>query len=97
MMPENNTCVCCGRVIPEGKQICLQCSNYDDMQTFKRPEKKTECIRTMMEQKVECIRTMMEQEVTDFVWQYICRNMQSCPAHGCHECVMNWLRKRADK
>jgi len=36
-MPEN-TCICCGRVIPEGRQICLHCGDYDDMQTFRPPK-----------------------------------------------------------
>ena len=34
---KNNTCVCCGRVIPEGRQICLHCGDYDDQQTFRQP------------------------------------------------------------
>lgn len=34
-MPDN-TCICCGRIIPEGRQICLHCGDYDDMQTFQR-------------------------------------------------------------
>lgn len=33
-MPDN-TCICCGRIIPEGRHICLACGDYDDMQTFK--------------------------------------------------------------
>lgn len=38
----DNTCVCCGRIIPEGRQICLHCGDYDDMQTFK-DAKREEC------------------------------------------------------
>ena len=30
-----NTCVCCGRIIPEDRHICLHCGEYDDIQTFK--------------------------------------------------------------
>ena len=33
-MPDN-TCICCGRIIPEGRHICLACGDYDDMQTFR--------------------------------------------------------------
>lgn len=31
-MEENNTCVCCGTVIPEGRQVCVSCEigNEDD-------------------------------------------------------------------
>lgn len=32
---EDNTCICCGRVIPEGRQICLTCGDYDNQQSFK--------------------------------------------------------------
>ena len=35
MTMQDNTCVCCGKIIPEGRQICLHCGDYDDMQTFK--------------------------------------------------------------
>lgn len=34
-MPDN-TCICCGRIIPEGRQICLACGDYDDQQRFER-------------------------------------------------------------
>ena len=27
---ENNTCVCCGRIIPEGLQICRSCESRDE-------------------------------------------------------------------
>ena len=37
----DNTCICCGRIIPEGRHICLLCGEYDDMQTFK-PRKESE-------------------------------------------------------
>lgn len=36
-MPDN-TCICCGRVIPEGRHVCLRCGDYDDMQTTREPE-----------------------------------------------------------
>lgn len=55
-MPDN-TCVCCGRIIPEGRQICLACGDYDDMQTFK-PR-----IRTLGDQ----IRAMSNRELARFI------------------------------
>lgn len=87
-MPENNTCVCCGRIIPEGKQICLQCGSYDTMQVFK-PTKQDE-------EKAKRIAKIMESNVAQFLWQHICIRKQSCPAHDCCECVMDWLNKRAE-
>lgn len=37
-MPDN-TCICCGKIIPEGQHICLACGDYDDMQTFRQNTK----------------------------------------------------------
>lgn len=37
-MATENTCVCCGRTIPEGRHVCLRCGDYDDMQTVREPE-----------------------------------------------------------
>lgn len=82
-MPEANTCVCCGRIIPEGTQICLQCGSYDDQQRF---EQKSDSIDKEMR-----IQRMIDSRVTDFLWTYICSKKQSCPAGDCTECVINWL------
>lgn len=30
----DNTCICCGRIIPEGRHICLQCERGNEMQSF---------------------------------------------------------------
>lgn len=30
----DNTCICCGRIIPEGRHICLHCERGNEMQTF---------------------------------------------------------------
>lgn len=30
----DNRCISCGRIIPEGRIICLHCEGSDDMQTF---------------------------------------------------------------
>lgn len=32
----DNTCISCGRVIPEGSIICLHCESENDMQTFRQ-------------------------------------------------------------
>ena len=29
-MEENNTCVCCGEVIPEGRMVCVNCEKIVD-------------------------------------------------------------------
>lgn len=42
-MQKDNICVCCGKIIPEGRHVCLRCGSYDDMQTF-RAERHPELI-----------------------------------------------------
>ena len=99
-MPETNTCVCCGRIIPEGTQICLQCGSYDDQQRFEQKSdltNKETLIRRMIDSEVTRIRRIIDSEVTEFVWQYVCSKKQSCPAGSCTECVMNWLRANETK
>ena len=32
-MPDN-TCMLCGRIIPEGRHICLSCEGQNEMQRF---------------------------------------------------------------
>lgn len=39
---QENRCICCGRIIPEGQHICLACGDYDDMQTFRQNTKPAE-------------------------------------------------------
>ena len=34
-MPDN-TCMLCGRIIPEGRHICLSCEGQNEMQTFRQ-------------------------------------------------------------
>jgi len=34
-MEENNTCICCGEVIPEGRMVCVNCEKKAS-ETFQR-------------------------------------------------------------
>ena len=39
----NNRCICCGEIIPEGRQVCYICEHKimegaDDVRVFKRTE-----------------------------------------------------------
>lgn len=36
-MPDN-TCVCCGAIIPEGRHICLLCEGENEVQRFCIPD-----------------------------------------------------------
>lgn len=33
----DNTCITCGRIIPEGRHICLHCERQNEMQRFSTP------------------------------------------------------------
>ena len=39
----DNTCICCGAIIPEGRQICPQCE--DDLANYKPKGAKTITIK----------------------------------------------------
>ena len=56
----DNTCICCGRIIPEGRQICLHCGDYDDQQRFK-PDT-LPIVRTNGDR----IRTMTDKEIAQW-------------------------------
>lgn len=58
----DNTCICCGRIIPEGRQICIQCGDYDDMQNFKpRIRTNGDRIRNMTDKELAKWLTAMER------------------------------------
>lgn len=94
-MPDN-TCICCGRVIPEGRQICLACGDYDDMQTF----------QTKIRTNGDRIRTMSDAELAGFIItalsakaiecdycvhrDELCKNKR--PSRRCTDGMIEWLR-----
>lgn len=39
--PNDNRCMKCGAIIPEGRHICLTCERGNDMQTFQPSKKST--------------------------------------------------------
>lgn len=86
-MPDN-TCICCGKIIPEGRQICLNCERGDDMQTF-GGKPKTNGDR---------IRSMTDEELIPVLHHYVCIQFpQQCPYEHCDDCVRAWLRERVER
>lgn len=60
-MPDN-TCVCCGRIIPEGRHICLHCGEYDE-QIKAKPKTNADHIRSMSNEVLAeflCVVQLME-------------------------------------
>lgn len=86
----DNTCICCGRPIPDDMRICLACGDYDDMQTFRKPEQKPKT-------NGDVIRSMTDEELIPVVLHYACRQVSGkgrrCPINECDDCVRAWLRK----
>lgn len=94
-MPDN-TCVCCGKIIPEGQHICLTCMRTNDMQTFDKP------VRTNGDR----IRAMSDAQLADFIItalsakaiecdycihrDELCRNKR--PSRRCTVGMVAWLR-----
>ena len=84
----DNTCISCGRVIPEGSIICLHCESENDMQTF-RPRRITNGDR---------IRAMTDKELIPVVMHWVCHTAHAheCPDSECDDCVLRWLRREAE-
>lgn len=55
-MPDN-TCITCGRIIPEGGHLCLACGDYDDMQTF----------QTKIRTNGDKLRSMTNRELAQYL------------------------------
>ena len=94
----DNTCVCCGRIIPEGGHICLACGDYDDMQTF-RPSSRAHYPEPPKVTNGDRIRSMVDDEDLLYAVGTSCnrcayaegRNGDACGVH-CWEGNMEWLR-----
>lgn len=57
----DNTCICCGRIIPEGGHICLACGDYDDQQRFRPP-------KHARQTNGDRIRAMSNEELARFIY-----------------------------
>lgn len=62
----DNTCIRCGRIIPEGRHICLACGDYDDMQTF-RPSSRAHYPEPVKPQKKRYFRIVDECGWTHYI------------------------------
>lgn len=82
-MAEGNTCVCCGRIIPEGTMICLQCGSENEMQTF----------RTKVRTNGDKIRAMTDEELAQFLCQI--NTCSTCPFASIICKIGEWLREEA--
>ena len=89
----DNTCICCGSLIPEGRQICKRCEEIHDekqIAMIAKPAARTNGDR---------IRQMTDEELAEMLFRDRC---DMC-AHGacrlddgCKEGVFEWLRKEEE-
>ncbi len=60
----DDRCICCGRIIPEGRFICLACGEYDEQQKIKaKPKTNADHIRSMSNELLAeflCVVQLME-------------------------------------
>lgn len=86
-------CIRCGRVIPEGKQLCLHCGSYDDQQRFS-PD-----VLPIVRTNGDRIRAMSDSELANMLSSiWICHHFDSCekcPLSEAENCradgVKQWL------
>lgn len=95
----DNTCACCGAIIPEGRHICLLCEGENEVQHF---HQQIPPVRTNGDR----IRAMTDEELAEFFCQIskCCGNDASCsmcPIYdGCAQnamCVERWLKQEASE
>ncbi len=86
-MPDN-TCACCGAIIPEGRHICLLCEGENEVQHF-HPQ--IPPIRTNGDK----IRAMSNDELVELlIGSYPCDCQHGCP-NDCENCIREWLESEA--
>lgn len=84
----NNTCVCCGAIIPEGRQVCPNCESgkYNSDEFFSAERKRT---------NGERIRAMTDEELANFIEELpICPkdfSFEKCKPK-CVSCWLDWLK-----
>lgn len=88
----DNTCIICGKEIPEGRHICLACEHENEVQTFRLSEPE---IHTNGDR----IRAMSNDELAhllSYIW--VCHHLNACEkcpladAKRCHkDGVKEWL------
>ena len=92
----SNTCVCCGREIPEGSQVCVICG-----QKPKQKERQIDRIRNMSVDEIAKFIDTHDIGVGEKICYWYCEkttgNKYKCPYNEkerdtkCIECVKQWL------
>lgn len=83
----DNTCICCGRPIPEGRFICLHCEGQNEMQRFAKGHGCLIESRYPNENRCsECGQTFRDEIM--YIYPYdengVCKMPKRCPECGCY-------------
>ena len=81
----DNYCAVCGKIIPEGRQICLTCEKTNDMQTF---DKK-------IVTNGDIIRSMSDDKLADFIYKIIATALDTDKWSKPE--IMKLIQKRVDE
>lgn len=96
----DNTCICCGRIIPEGRQICPSCENRRDVhrQTNRDKLLHTAEYDTLcrMNTRLRLYNGWHPCIMTALGFDFFAR-MELCDKHGkrCEHCIAAWLNEEA--
>lgn len=85
----DNTCIRCGRTIPEGRHVCRSCEiEGQKMGLLNKP-----AVRTNGDK----VRQMTDEQLIPLIMNYVCDNRGDCPSQNmnCRECVKEWLESEA--
>lgn len=86
-MPDN-TCACCGAIIPEGRQICLLCEGENEVQHF---QTQIPPVRTNGDR----IRQMTDEELAQFLCQI--GDCSTCPFASVQCRISEWLGEKVSE
>lgn len=80
-------CIRCGRVIPEGRHVCLRCGDYDDQQRFCPP-------KHARQTNGDRIRAMSNEELAQFLCQI--GDCKTCPFCSIQCNIREWLEREVN-
>ena len=93
-MSKPETCVCCGRVIPEGSQYCVMCG-----MGIPKKQKQIDRIRNMsVEELAHLIGDICQElEVCCCPAEIFCqKNYLKLKCNGCEDLILKWLESEVD-
>lgn len=87
----DNTCVCCGAIIPEGRQICLICERENDVQQIPPVKTNGDRIRAMTDEEIVAFIDRITECCSD---GWMCDECPLRDAGGCsNKDLLAWMKK----